>query len=145
MYIVGIFFIGPSIKVINKTDFLIGVSNLQYIESNREPTREELDSIGSYKLLKSDESYTARLYKRNWFVKKNIAMDINAIYRDEVKIQSDESVRLQGATFNTTSAKLKDERNCGYKVYIYDFGTIIEPMFNICFRPFYSIQRSTDG
>ena len=70
LYIVGIFFIGPSIKVINKTDFLIGVSNLQYIESNREPTREELDSIGSYKLLKSDESYTARLYKRNWFVKK---------------------------------------------------------------------------
>ncbi len=72
-------------------------------------------------------------------------MDINAIYRDEVKIQSDENVRLQGATFNTTSAKLKDKRNCGYKVYIYDFGTIIEPMFNICFRPFYSIQRSTDG
>ena len=68
--IVGIFFIGPSIKVINKTDFLIGVSNLQYIESNSVPTREELDSIGSYKLLKSDESYTACLYKRNWFVKK---------------------------------------------------------------------------
>lgn len=68
--IVGIFFIGPSIKVINKTDFLIGVSNLQYIESNSVPTREELDSIGSYKLLKSDESYTARLYKRNWFVQK---------------------------------------------------------------------------
>ena len=68
--IVGIFFIGPSIKVINKTDFLIGVTNLQYIESNSVPTREELDSIGSYKLLKSDESYTARLYKRNWFVKK---------------------------------------------------------------------------
>lgn len=143
--IVGIFFIGPSIKVVNKTGFLIGVSNLQYIESNREPTREELYSIGSYKLLKSDQSYTARLYKRNWFVNKSIAMDINAIYRDEVKIQSDESVRLQGATFNTTSPKLNDKRNCGYKVYIYDFGTIIEPMFNICFRSFYNIQRGKNG